>query len=83
MKKHVAVLGTALLTMGLAATMPAGAFAASGPPASATSSPGANLRVSLDQLFGEHAVLAELAMQAGYSGAADYAQLTKALGQNT
>ncbi len=84
MKKHVAVLGTALLTMGLAATMPAaGALAASAPPASATSTPGANLRVSLDQLLGEHAVLAELAMQAGYAGAADYPQLTKALGQNT
>lgn len=42
-----------------------------------------DLRVSLGQLLGEHALLAVIAMQKGYDGAADFADAAAALGKNT
>ncbi len=63
--------------------VPASAFAATNPAAGATTTPAANLRVELSELLGAHAILAQLAMQAGYSGNSDYAALSSALNQNT
>ena len=43
----------------------------------------ADLRVALSRLLGEHAYLAMLATQKGYSGAADFADIAKALDANS
>lgn len=45
--------------------------------------PAANLRVTLDQLLGEHADLALLAMYAGYQGSPDFSALASQLSANT
>ena len=42
-----------------------------------------DLRVTLDRLLGEHAVLAMLATQKGYSGAADFEAIAAALDANS
>ncbi len=46
-------------------------------------SPAADLRVTLDRLLGEHAVLAAFAMQKGYAGEKDFKPLATALDANT
>ena len=64
----------------------AGAIVKQFPQKFGTASPdtaAANLRVTLDQLLALHADLANLAMEAGYSGAGDFQALAGALGQNT
>ncbi|ARU60363.1 hypothetical protein CBW65_04255 [Tumebacillus avium] len=48
-----------------------------------STTPAANLRVALNQLFSEHANLAIIAMQKGYDGAPDFAQAAAALNKNT
>lgn len=84
MKWHKGLAAAALLSGMMAAAAPvATVFAASTPAAEATSGPAANLRITLDNLLGAHAVLAQLAMQAGYSGAPDYNALVTQLNQNT
>lgn len=50
-------------------------------PTSAT--PAADLRVTLDRLFGEHAMLAVMTMQKGYDGAKDFKASAAALEANT
>lgn len=45
--------------------------------------PAANLRISLDELLGEHANLALLAMYAGYNGSADFTALAGQLSTDT
>lgn len=77
---------TKMVTLAMATAMTVSAtagtaFAASAQPT--TSTPAANLRVTLDRLFGEHSNLAILAMEKGYSGAADFSAVANALGQNT
>ena len=42
-----------------------------------------DLRVTLGNILGEHAILAMVATQKGYSGDADFEQITAALDQNT
>jgi hypothetical protein len=49
----------------------------------ATATPAADLRVALDRLLGEHAMLAVLAMQKGIDGKADFEAAAGALGENT
>lgn len=82
MLKKTRLIGAAVLAAGTL-TVPMTAFAAANPAAAATTTPAANLRVELSQLLGAHAILAQLAMQAGYSGAKDYPDLASALSQNT
>jgi hypothetical protein len=48
-----------------------------------TSTPAADLRVALDRLLGEHALLAVIAMQKGIDGAPDFQAAAGALGKNT
>lgn len=48
-----------------------------------TASPAADLRVTLNRLLGEHALLAVVAMQKGYDGAPDFEASAAALEQNT
>ncbi|MBL0389052.1 copper amine oxidase N-terminal domain-containing protein [Tumebacillus sp. ITR2] len=48
-----------------------------------STTPAANLRVALDELFSEHANLAIIAMQKGYDGAPDFADAAAALNKNT
>lgn len=48
-----------------------------------TADPAADLRVTLDRLFGEHAVLAVITMQKGYDGAKDFDASAAALEANT
>lgn len=50
---------------------------------SPTASPAAELNVALDQLLSEHAVLAMLAMQKGYDGAADFPVVAAQLDKNS
>ncbi len=45
-------------------------------------SPAADLRVTLDELLGEHALLAMFATQKGYDGAPDFEAIAGALDQN-
>ncbi|WP_234969838.1 hypothetical protein [Alicyclobacillus vulcanalis] len=52
-------------------------------PTPATSNAAINLRVSLDNLLGQHAVLAIEAMEAGYDNAPDYSAWVNVLNQNT
>lgn len=82
MTKILRLLSGSMMVAALVAT-PASAFAATTPAAGATTTPAANLRVELSELLGAHAILAQLAMQAGYSGNSDYVALTSALNQNT
>ena len=46
-------------------------------------SPAADLRVTLDRLLGEHAILAMLATQKGYDGEKDFEAIAAALDQNS
>ncbi len=46
-------------------------------------SPAADLRVTLDRLLGEHALLAAFAMQKGYAGDEDFEPIAAALDENT
>lgn len=46
-------------------------------------SPAADLRTTLDTLFGEHALLAMLATQKGYGGEADFEAIGAALDENS
>jgi len=48
-----------------------------------STTPAANLRVTLDKLFGAHANLAIIAMQKGYDGAPGFANAAAALSKNT
>ncbi|WP_342437695.1 copper amine oxidase N-terminal domain-containing protein [Paenibacillus sp. FSL L8-0436] len=48
-----------------------------------TTGPAPDLRAGLGQLLGEHALLAVIAMQKGYDGAADFGDAAAALSQNT
>ncbi len=50
--------------------------------AASVTSPAADLRVTLDELLGEHALLAMFATQKGYDGATDFEAIAKALDQN-
>ena len=47
-----------------------------------TTTPAADLRVTLDRLLGEHAVLAMVATQKGYDGAPDFEAVAAALDEN-
>lgn len=69
--------------MAMAAAPTATVFAQSSPAQMATGTPVANLRIALSELLGAHAVLAQLTMQAGYSGSPDYSQLAAQLTNNT
>ena len=51
--------------------------------AAAVTSPAADLQVTLDQLLGEHALLAVSATQKGYDGSADFAKVAAQLDQNS
>jgi hypothetical protein len=51
--------------------------------ADAIDSPAVDLRVTLDRLLGEHALLATVAMQKGYDGAEDFEAAAAALDENT
>jgi hypothetical protein len=64
----------------MAATETAGRMS-SAAPSSAT--PAADLRVTLDRLFGEHALLAIAATQKGYAGDADFPHVATALDRNS
>ena len=46
-------------------------------------SPAADLRVTLDRLLGEHAILAMLATQKGYDGEKDFEAIAAALDENS
>lgn len=72
----VLVLSLALLLP----TFSANAASASNP---TTATAAADLRVTLDRLLGEHALLAMIAMQKGVKGAADFQATAEALGKNT
>jgi hypothetical protein len=52
------------------------------PAAPSTTTPAADLRVTLDRLLGEHAVLAMVATQKGYDGAPDFEAVAAALDEN-
>lgn len=52
-------------------------------PSPVTANAATNLRVTLDNLLGEHAVLAILAMEKGYDNAPDYTAVASELNQNT
>jgi hypothetical protein len=81
----------AVVTVAVSALLVAGAFAAPSPPAvsqSMTASmksrlTGSDLRVTLDNLFGEHAVLAMNATNAGVTGAKSFPAAAKALDNNS
>ncbi len=51
--------------------------------ASTTSSPATDLRVTLDRLLGEHALLAQLATQKGFSGDKDFEAIAASLDENS
>ena len=86
-----AILLAALLALGLAAcgddddeaagANTAAAMEQTAAPNAAT--PAADLRVTLDRLLGEHAVLAMNAMQKGHDGADDFEQATAAVLSNS
>ena len=50
--------------------------------AAGVTSPAADLRVTLDELLGEHALLAMFATQKGYDGAPDFEAIADALDEN-
>lgn len=75
------ILAATLATLTVPAVA-APAFAASSP-APSTSNAAINLRSTLDQLLGEHVVLAVDAMETGYEGASDFNAVAAQLGQNT
>lgn len=64
-------------------TVPAASAFAQSPSAVTVMNPAVNLRVDLDNLLGAHAILAQLAMQAGYSGSPQFVYLAAALNKNT
>jgi hypothetical protein len=70
---HDSMAGMAMSDMTMAHTM----VAAGG------SSKGVQLRVALDQLLGEHAILAIQATQRGYAGGADFGAVAKQLDANS
>ncbi len=72
--------GAGLAALAIGPSLP---VLAASSPAQATTTPAANLRIELDQLLGAHAVLAQLAMEAGYKGASDYSGYVSQLNQNT
>lgn len=82
-KKAFAVVATsALLTAGIGTS----AFAATTTPvmpAPVTANAAINLRVMLDNLLGEHAVLVLLSMEKSYSGAPDFMEVANQLNGNT
>ena len=65
---------------GAATTSPTETTAPTGP---SVTSPAADLRVTLDRLLGEHAMLAVFAMQKGASGDEDFEQIAAALDENS
>ncbi|MCL6454031.1 MAG: copper amine oxidase [Alicyclobacillus sp.] len=79
--KTLTVTAATLATLALPAVS-APAFA-SPSPVSQTSNSAINLRSTLDQLMGEHVVLAVDAMETGYEGASDFSAVVNALNQNT
>lgn len=94
MKRLTAILAAtflaALLALGLAAcgdddgdSAAAATTAAAEQAAPTTSTPAADLRVTLDRLLGEHAVLAMNAMRSGHDGAKDFEQNAATLEENT
>ncbi len=77
--KLMSAAAAGAMIFGVSAT----SFAATTPQAAVTT-PGVNLRIGLDQLLGEHALLLELRMQALYAGnTSQYNALTTAMNQNT
>ena len=52
-------------------------------PAATMQTSAADLRVTLNRLFGEHAILAIAATQSGYSGGKDFRALARALDRNS
>ncbi|POB09621.1 hypothetical protein [Sulfobacillus sp. hq2] len=78
--KILSTTALSVATIGASASM---AFAAS-PSSSMTATPGVSLRLTLDQLLGEHALVLEERMQALYSGnTAQYNALTSIMNQDT
>lgn len=65
---------------GAADTTPTETTAPAGP---SVTSPAADLRVTLDRLLGEHAILAAMAMQKGSQGERDFEQIAAALDENS
>ena len=65
---------------GAATTSPTETTAPTGP---SVTSPAADLRVALDRLLGEHAMLAVFAMQKGAQGGKDFNAIAAALDENT
>ena len=55
----------------------------SAPAAPSSDTPAADLRVTLDRLLGEHALLAIAATQKGYAGQPDFKQVAAALDRNS
>ena len=86
----VVAVGAALAVSALVGTALGGSSAApSASPAhvhahaTAAASPAADLRVTLDRLLGEHALLAIAATQRGYAGGKEFPALAKALDRNS
>jgi hypothetical protein len=82
---------TALVTIAVSGLLVAGAFAASSHPSTSSSMnmnakstlTASDLRVTLDNLFGEHAVLAMNATNAGVTGSKSFLAAAKALDKNS
>jgi len=75
-----AVLSSVLLAAPISVSFAASPSSTSSP----VSTPGVNLRISLDQLLGEHAILLESRMKALYNGSTNqYDAFTSAMNQNT
>jgi hypothetical protein len=94
-RTYLAVLALAVVTaLGLAAcggeddtrsgtpAAPTGQTTGAMSPGPSTTTPAADLRVTLDRLLGEHAVLAMVATQKGYDGAPDFEAAAAALDEN-
>lgn len=80
--KLLSALALSVVSVGASASL---TFAATTPAGvAAVTTPGVQLRVALNQLLGEHAVILETRMQALYSGnTAQYNELTTEMNQNT
>lgn len=70
-------------TTGTMMTSTAMTSTATGGHTAMSDTPAADLRVTLDRLFGEHAVLAVMTMQKGFDGAKDFTASAAALDANT
>ncbi|MBD0347931.1 MAG: hypothetical protein ICV59_02145 [Thermoleophilia bacterium] len=92
--KRLTILGVAVLSvLALAAIAFAGTGSRGGSEAASThahaapsatmQTSAADLRVALNRLFGEHALLAIAATQSGYSGGKDFPALARALDRNS